>query len=99
MFEKQSDTHENYARFFFLITAKITLVFKINPRILTNCFLHIQNIYVFNPFVWTGLAHYDEDNNKEEQNENIPVQEKQLPQHILPPLASLDFGRRFFCSL
>ena len=81
---------------FFLITAKITLFFKISPRILASCFLHTQNIYVFNPFVWIGLSHYNKENNKEKQNENILVQEKQLPQKILPPLASLDFGRRFF---
>ena len=82
--------------FFFLITAKITLDFKISPRTLTSCFLHTRNIYVLNPFVWIGLAHYDKGNNKEKQNENIPFEEKQLPQHILPPLASLDFVRRFF---
>ena len=75
---------------------KITLVFKINPRIVTSCFLHTQNVYGFSPFSWIGLVHYDEDNNKEKQSENIPLQEKPLPQNILPPLASLEFCGRFF---
>ena len=82
--------------FFFLITAKITLAFKINPRIVTSCFPHTKNVYGFSPFAWIGLVHYDEDNNKEKQSGNIPLQEKPLPQHILPPLASLEFRTRFF---
>ena len=70
-----------------------------NPRILTGYFLHTQNIYVFSPFVWIGLTNYDKGNNKENQNENIPVQEKELPQHILPSLAYLGFCGRFFLYL
>lgn len=41
---------------------------------LISGFLHEQNIYLFNPFVW--IAHYDRDNNnKKTQNGKIPGQE------------------------
>ena len=43
---------------FFLITTKIALTFKINPRKNSHkLFLHKQNTYVLNPVVWIGLAY------------------------------------------
>ena len=82
---------------FFRITPKITIVFESKTLEFSQVvFFTHKNIYLFNPFVCIDPAYYDKDNNKEKQNENIPVQEKQISQYIFPPLAFLDFCHRFF---
>ena len=82
---------------FFLITSKITIVFESKSLEFSHVVFFTQkNIYLFNPFVCIDPAYYDKDNNKEKQNENIPVQEKQISQYIFPPLAFLGFRHRFF---